>query len=1551
MADPSRGAGPTNVVSAADKRRQLLRKLMREQGIARADAGDGAAHAPIPRRAAGLDRLPQSFAQQRLWFLDRLAPGNPFYTVSLAIPIRSAVDVPALQRALDDLIRRHEALRTTFSECDGQTVQRIVPPAPAALDRVDLTALPVARREAEAERLADGENARSFDLETGPLMVARLLTLAATEHRLLLTLHHIVCDGWSLRVLSQELIALYTAHATCRLPTLPELPIQYADFALWQRARMDGNGLDEQLAYWRRRLAGAPELHLLPDRARPAIPSFRGGLVPLSIGAAEAAAITRLGSATNATPFVVLMAAYMVLLGRLSGQDDFVVGTPIANRTRPELEPLIGFFVNTLVLRAELAGGPTFRAVVARVGAAALDAFANQDLPFERLVEEMAPQRVLGRNPLFQVIFQLFSAPDGATGEATPAARQRGTAKFDLRLDLWPTRDGGYAGELEYSDDVFEAASARRIAGQFRTLLTALLAAPDRPIDDANAMDEGERRFVVDTLNATAAPYPADVGIDRLFRDVARAHGDVTAVRFADGEFRYAQLDAASDAMACRLAQRGVQAGDTVGVLLERSAAMVVAWLGVLKLGAAYVPLDVEQPPARLAAMLADAGTRVVVSAQGPLRLLQGVEVAIERIDVARDAPPVAWPVVAGGDVAHVIFTSGSTGRPKGVRIPHRGIARLTQGADWVDFRPGDHVGQTSNPAFDATTYEVWSALLNGCTLVEIDRDTVLSAPALAARLADERFDHLFLTTALFTRHAAERPGMFAPLHSLMTGGAKAEVQSFRAVLAAGPPTRLFNAYGQTETTVLGSVWTAQALPADALTVPIGRPVTNTTCYVLDARRQPVPIGAPGQLYIGGPGVALGYVGRPELTAQRFVADPWRDDGTLYASGDKVRWRHDGQLEFLGRFDDQIKIRGFRVEPDEIAAVLSGHPAVRSAVVVARERRGEATLEGEQSLAAYVELHEDLGAAFDAAALTGAADELVAHWRSLYDTVLYDSPAARPTFNTSGWNDTATGAPIPEADMDEQVTQTVERALATGAKRVLEIGCGTGLLLFRIAPHCERYVGTDLSAVAIDHVRRTAAALPEMSHVELFVGTATNLSAIPAGEFDLVLLNSVVQYFPSFDYLVEVVQAAAARLAPGAVLYLGDVRHQGLLHAFHADVLLARAADDAPLSGLSAELTRRLDEEQELALAPAALQVLRQRVPGFGLPRIELKRGTRHNELNRFRFDAMLTWNETHSVPVRPTAYHWERDLGASFATFRSACSSTDSAALRINGVANARVTRAQRAARALDAGPASDVAALRPGLDATLAASADPEMFWALGAELGRPVRVLWNALDDAAFDVVILPPAAADAVIEDWPDARAALPLAELVTTPLRGHFTRQLVPALKAHVAARLPAYMWPDNYVRLKQLPLSPNGKIDKAALPTPERLRPELRAACEAARSDTERRLADIWARLLDVDAPSVHDHFFNDLGGHSLLATQVMSRVRSEFGADLPLRVIFEGPTIAELAQAVDAVCASGRAAAPAAPIAGDGLAGLDVDTLDEAALDAALARIAPEAS
>jgi SAM-dependent methyltransferase/acyl carrier protein len=531
--------------------------------------------------------------------------------------------------------------------------------------------------------------------------------------------------------------------------------------------------------------------------------------------------------------------------------------------------------------------------------------------------------------------------------------------------------------------------------------------------------------------------------------------------------------------------------------------------------------------------------------------------------------------------------------------------------------------------------------------------------------------------------------------------------------------------------------------------------------------------------------------------------------------------------------------------------------------------------------------------------------------------------------------------------MTEQVAQTVKRALDAGSRRVLEIGCGTGLLLFRLARHCERYVGTDLSLAAIEHVRRIAGTDPELAHVELVSCAANDLEAIAPGAFDVILLNSVVQYFPSFDYLVEVVRAATARLVPGGFLYLGDIRHYGILPVFHADVLLQRAADQTPVCALRDELARRLEEEQELAISPAALHELQHQVPGLGPPGAALKRGWRHNELSRFRYDALMRWQAPVSAPARPVALHWEHDLASNLDQLRCVLETDATPALLVQSIPNARLLHASRVTHAVRAGDFATVGALRAHLEKSGSPElVEPEALWSLGSQLGRRVHLSWNATSEEVFDALFCSDMRASAVWALAVDRTPHLPLSDLVTQPLRGHLARRFVPDLKAHVAARLPEYMWPDHYVRLKQLPVSANGKVDKASLPPPDRFRPEFREAYIEARSDTEHRLAALWSRVLEVQTPSVHDHFFNDLGGHSLLATQLISRVRREFCVELPLRLIFEGPTIAELAVAIEAARSSSAQAESMPQLSPDPLASLNVEQLDEAALDEVLAQL-----
>ena len=931
---------------------------------------------PLVSRPRG-EKLPLSFGQERLWFLDRFDPGKPIYNMPFAFRLHGPLGtagVAALAAALAEVVRRHEALRTTFARVDAEPVQVIAAAGPRPLPVADLAALPAAARAAEAGRLAVDEALRPFDLARGPLLRTTLLRLsdekhgADDEYRLLLNLHHIVADGWSIDVLVGEIAALHAAALDGTPSPLPELAVQVPDFALWQREWLAGPVLAAQLAYWRQALASdggdLPTLDLPADRPRPPLPSQRGALAFRNLPAGLAGAAEALGRRQGhqgTTLFMTLLAAFAALLHRYTGADDLRIGSPVANRNRPELEGLIGFFVNTLVLRADLAGEPGFAALLSRVREAALGAYAHQDLPFERLVGELAPGRDLSRNPLFQVSFLLQDPPPaplalggGVTLEAEETA-DTGTAKFDLTLALQPSA-AGLVATAEYATDLFDTATIDRLLAHFEILLTGIVADPAARLADLPLLAAGEREQLA-AWNRTATAYPREATIPALFADQARRAPEAVAVVAGDEALTYGELAARAGILAKRLRDAGVVAETPVVLLLERSAGMVVAALAVLAAGGAYVPLDPKDPAERLRYVLADTGAPVVIARGGlpegipgegfRTLLLDSEELAAAN---GQDIPELPSP----GNLAYVIYTSGSTGRPKGVAVPHQAVARLVRETDYLQLAPGDRVAHLSNPAFDAAIFEVWGALLNGATLVVVPREVTLSPRRLAAEIAARGISAIFLTTALFNLLVREDPRALRTPRAVLFGGEAVDPATVAACLTAGPPERLLHVYGPTEGTTFTTWHRVQAVEGGATTVPIGLPLANTTVHVLDRWGGAVPLGVPGELHAGGDGVARGYFGRPDLTAERFVPD---GQGTvpgarLYRTGDLVRRLASGAsgaIEFLGRIDGQVKIRGFRIEPGEIEAALLAQPGVAAATVLVREDGP-----GERRLIAYV---------------------------------------------------------------------------------------------------------------------------------------------------------------------------------------------------------------------------------------------------------------------------------------------------------------------------------------------------------------------------------------------------------------------------------------------------------------------------------------------------------------------------------------------------------------------------------------------------------------------
>ncbi|MBV9927466.1 MAG: amino acid adenylation domain-containing protein [Acidobacteria bacterium] len=915
--------------------------------------------APAIRPAAHDGRRPPSYAQSRLWFLHQMEPDSPLYNVPAAIRIKGRLDVAALERSLDEIVARHESLRTTFGVSDGQPVQVIGPAAGLALTRTDLSGLDAAAREAEVGRLARAEAGRGFDLARGPLIRAGLLRLAEGEHVLLLTMHHIISDGWSMGVLVREAAALYGAYTEGRPSPLAPLPVQYGDHAEWQREWLSGERLEELTAYWKQHLSGAaPVLELPTDRARPAAQSYRGGRLSAALSDGLSARLNELARAEGVTPFVLLLAAFRVLLYRYTGQTDIVVGTGIANRNRAEIEPLIGFFTNTLVLRNDLAGDPTFRELLSREKEVALGGFAHQDLPFDKLVEELQPERSLSHMPLFQVMFALQNAPmpELRLSGVTLSFEQHyaGTAKFDLMLAVGE-EDGHFICALEYSTDLFNAGTVERMLGHLTTLLEGLGANPGERIARLPLLSEAERDRALVEWNQTARPYEQDLCVQQIFERQAALTPLAPAVEAGGQRLNYAELNRRANQLAHHLRSLGVGPEAKVGLYLEPSSDVPVAMLAVLKAGGAYVPLDAAQPAGRTAYMLEDCGVAVLLTQERlagrlPAHAARVVTLDADREEIGRQREDDPECRTTADNLVYVMYTSGSTGEPKGIAIVHRAVNRLVRNVSYVELNESHRVAQASNLAFDASTFEVWGALLNGACLA-VAPPPPLGLEELGAFVRGAGVTTLWLTAGLF--HQVVEGGLngFGGVRQLLAGGDVLSAPHVRRALGVVPGLALINGYGPTECTTFAVTHRMEQIENGAVSIPIGRPISNTTVYVLGRDMQPATVGAVGELHIGGPGLARGYVNRPELTAERFVPHPFSKEpgARLYRTGDLVRYRADGVIEFVGRLDNQVKLRGFRIEPGEIEATLRQHPAVADAAVIVREAQ-----EGDKRLVAYV---------------------------------------------------------------------------------------------------------------------------------------------------------------------------------------------------------------------------------------------------------------------------------------------------------------------------------------------------------------------------------------------------------------------------------------------------------------------------------------------------------------------------------------------------------------------------------------------------------------------
>ena len=919
-------------------------------------------------RRNGEGPSPLSFAQQRLWFLDHLDGESSTYNIPVAANLQGPLNVEALERSLNEIVRRHESLRTTFATEDGQPIQVITSDLRLPLPIVDLRGLSPEKKQSDIQRRVNEEAQRAFDLAKGPLLRAGLLKLDEQEHVMLLTIHHIVSDGWSIGILIREMGELYSAFSKDEPSPLPQLQIQYADYAVWQRQWLQGEALEAQLSYWKQHLSGAPRVLQLPtDRPRPAVQSYNGATLSFSLPQGLSESLSLLSKQQEGTLFMLLLAAFNVLLYRYSGQSDIIVGSVNANRHRPELEGLIGFFVNTQVTRTDLSSNPTFIQLIEQTRKNLLEAHANQHVPFEKIVDELHVERSLSHSPLFQVMLTLQNTPRTVLQlpEVTLSLLDinRATAKFDLTLSMVETADG-VNGSFEYNTDLFDASTIERMAAHFQTLLESIVSNPARRISELAMLSEAERQQLLVEFNDTITPYPQDICLHQLFEQQVERTPDALALTFEDEHLTYAQLNARANQLAHYLQSQGVGLEDRVGVLLERSIEMVVALLAVLKAGAAYVPLDPAYPQERLAFMVEDARLSLLLTDSRLLSAISTPATALLCLDTEWDSSASSDSAVSDSRanldclvpptaLAYVIYTSGSTGQPKGAMNTHRAIVnRLLWMQDAYHLTSADTVLQKTPFSFDVSVWEFFWPLLTGARLCMAVPGGHQDAAYLSRVIRDEGITTIHFVPSMLGAFVQEAQvsECAGQLRRVICSGEALGVGLQERFFEQMEGVELHNLYGPTEAAVDVTSWEC-VRGAEQWTVPIGKPIANTQVYILDEGQELVAVGVSGEVYLGGEGLARGYLNRAELTAERFIPHPFSQRGgaRLYRTGDVGRYRSDGNIEYLGRTDHQVKIRGFRIELGEIESVLCQHERVREAIVVAQEATA-----GQQRLVGYV---------------------------------------------------------------------------------------------------------------------------------------------------------------------------------------------------------------------------------------------------------------------------------------------------------------------------------------------------------------------------------------------------------------------------------------------------------------------------------------------------------------------------------------------------------------------------------------------------------------------
>jgi len=1270
-------------------------------------------------------------------------------------------------------------------------------------------------------------------------------------------------------------------------------------------------GLTQQRTYWGQNLADPLSVLDIPsDYSRSHLSSSNKNIVKIELDSKLTLELSQYCRSQHFTAFIPLLAAWKALLARYAGQEDIIVGSVCADSLQSELGKANR--VNPIALRTHVAANFSAEALIEEVAKTVGEAAAHRDYPFSRLVEEILDDEKLSSPGVFQVMLipcQLeFELSSIAVTQQHLAEVSQYSDQCDIVL-LAENTATGLAITCQYNAELFEKASIQRMLGHWQILLQGIIANPQQDVATLPLLSAAERHQLLVQWNDTSQDYPQDRCIHELFEQQVAMHPDAVAVVFEDDKLTYGELNQRANQLAHYLLERGVQPDTLVGICIDRSLEMMVGLLGIIKAGAAYVPLDPTYPPERLAYMLSHSKARVLLTHSSLMPLVESFAGEVEPLMVAcldRD-----WEIIAINskhnprgvsqpeNLAYTIYTSGSTGQPKGVQLAHRGVVNfLISMARKPGLTAKDTLLAVTTISFDIAGLELYLPLTVGAKVVLASRETASSGPLLAKLMQDCRATVMQATPATWYLLLGSGWQGFAGLKILCGGEALPQALA-KSLLATQAD--LWNMYGPTEATVWSTVCQVRSkeLAQHGNDTPesIGKPIANTQIYILDGHRQPVPIGVVGELHIAGDGLARGYCDRPDLTAEVFIANPFENHSKVYKTGDLARYLPDGNIEFLGRIDHQVKVRGFRIELGEIESLLNRHPGVTQGVVVAREDKSEPM--GDKRLVAYVVANPDYEGSSEK-----ESQAIQEQWQALWDLAYsQNAEGADPTFNINGWNDSYSSAPIPAVEMREWLDGTIERILSCQPKRVLEIGCGTGMLLFQVAPHCASYCGIDLAPQALRYIETQFPALPgDWSHVKLLQGAAdTAFDAIEAHTLDTVIINSVVQLFPGIEYLVEVLEKAVKAVKPGGTIFIGDVRSLPLLSAFHGSVQLHQAPASLTKEQLKKRIEKATIQEGQMAIDPELFLALKEYLPQIGHVQIQIRRGRYHNEMSKFRYDAILHVGKQLSPVAEPGWLAWQKSQ-LSVSSVRQVLLTKQPEVLAIKQVPNARLAAESKLLARLEDSQSATVGELRDVVKQLAGSGVEPEDWWALGNELAYDVYIDWSQSATDCYNVILQAHNSSIPISHHAHAVKTRKPWTSYANNPLQGKVASNLEPELRRHLQENLPDYMVPTAFVTLDTMPLTANGKVNRRALPAPDRSRPHLVTDLRLPQSQMEEAIARVWQEVLKLDVVGVNDNFF-ELGGNSLLLTQAYSKLSRSLALEMSIVKLFQYPTIEELAQ------------------------------------------------